>query len=131
MPRSGRSIAAILGFRRDVDHTWLASQRPGWLYRRAGTVVGYAYHPTRPSWGGPAAVLDAADLPVLLADAETAAFEAGHATVTFDIALVARTAIDHLLGRGFRLEPFQMLFFSDGPVDGLDRYVLTSPPFFL
>ena len=89
---------AILGFRRDVDHRWLASQRPGWLYRRAGAVVGYGYHPTRPSWGGPAAVLDAADLPVLLADAETAAFEAGHATVTFDLALVARSAIDHLLG---------------------------------
>lgn len=122
---------AILGFRRDVDHRWLASQRPGWLYRRAGPVVGYAYHPTRPSWGGPAAVLDAADLPVLLADAETAAFEAGHATVTFDVALVARAAIDHLLARGFRLDPFLMLFFSDGPVDGLDRYVLTSPPFFL
>jgi hypothetical protein len=23
-----------------------------------------------------------------------------------------------------------MLFFTDGPIDGLDRYVLTSPPFF-
>ena len=121
----------IIGFRRDVDHRWLASQRPGWLYRRAGAAVGYAYHPTRPSWGGPAAVLEAADLPVLLADAETAAFEAGHATVTFDLPLVARAAVDHLLGRGFRIDPFVMLFFSDGPVDGLDRYVLTSPPFFL
>ena len=73
----------------------------------------------------------AADLPVLLADAETAASEAGHATVSFDMALVARSAIDHLLGRGFRVDPFMMLFFTDGPVDGLDRYVLTSPPFFL
>jgi GNAT superfamily N-acetyltransferase len=122
---------SLLGFRRDVDHIWLASQRPGWVYRRAGEVVAYGYHPIRPSWGGPYAALDAADLPVLLADAETAAFEAGHATVTFDVALVARRAIDHLLGRGFRVDPFLMLFFSDGPVDGLDRYVLTSPPFFL
>ena len=122
---------ALLGFRRDVDHRWLAAERPGWLYRRAGEVVAYGYHPIRPSWGGPYAALDAADLPVLLADAETAAFEAGHATVSFDVALVARTAIDHLLGRGFRVDPFLMLFFTDGPVDGLDRYVLTSPPFFL
>ncbi len=103
----------------------------GWLYRRVGEAVAYGYHPVRPSWGGPYAALDAADLPVLLADAESAAFEAGHATVSFDVALVARTAIDHLLGRGFRVDPFLMLFFTDGPVDGLDRYVLTSPPFFL
>jgi GNAT superfamily N-acetyltransferase len=121
---------ALLDFRRDADHRWLAGQRPGWLYRRAGRAVGYAYHPTRPSWGGPYAALDAADLPVLLADGETAAAEAGHATVTFDLALTAMTGWRHLLGRGFRVDPFVMLFFTDGPVDGLDRYVLTSPPFF-
>ena len=122
---------AVLGFRRDVDHIWLATERSGWLYRRAGEAVAYGYHPVRPSWGGPYAALEAADLPVLLADAESAAFEAGHATVSFDVALIAQTAIDHLLGRGFRVDPFLMLFFTDGPVDGLDRYALTSPPFFL
>ena len=122
---------ALLGHARDVDHGWLATERPGWLYRRSGQPVGYGYHPIRPSWGGPYAALDAADLPVLLADAETAASEAGQATVSFDMALVARSAIDHLLGRGFRVDPFMMLFFTDGPVDGFDRYVLTSPPFFL
>ena len=66
---------------------------------------------------GPYAALDTADVPVLLADAETAAFETGRATVSFDMALVARTAIDHLLARGFRVDPFLMLFFSDGRVD--------------
>jgi hypothetical protein len=122
---------AVLGFRRDVDHIWLATERSGWLYRRAGEAVAYGYHPVRPSWGGPYAALEAADLPVLLADAESAAFEARLATVSFDVALIAQTAIDHLLGRGFRVDPFLMLFFTDGPVDGLGRYVLTSPPFFL
>lgn len=120
----------VLGFRRDVDHAWLASQRPGWLYRRGDRAVGYAYHPAQPSWGGPYAALDAADLPVLLADGERAAAEAGQDTVTFDVALTARTAIDHLQGRGFRIDPFMLLLFTDGPVDGMDRYVLTSPPFF-
>lgn len=67
---------------------------------------------------------------MLLADAETAAAGMGHATVTFDVPLTARTAVDHLLGRGFRVDPFVMLFFTDGPTDGLDRYVLTSPPCF-
>jgi GNAT superfamily N-acetyltransferase len=122
---------AVLGFRRDVDHAWLAAERRGWLYRRAGEAVAYGYQPVRPYWGGPYAALDAADVPVLLADSENAAFEAGQPAVSFDVALVARAAIDHLLGRGFRVDPFMMLFFTDGPVEGLDRYVLTSPPFFL
>ena len=122
---------ALLDVRRDVDHRWLGSQRAGWLYRRDGRVVGYGYHPSRPSWGGPFGVLDAADLPVLLADAETAAHAAGQERISFDLALTNRTAIDHLLARGFRIDPFFLLFFSDGPIDGLDRYVLTSPPFFL
>jgi GNAT superfamily N-acetyltransferase len=120
----------LLGFRRDEDHRWLASQRPGVVYLRDASLVGYGYHPTRPLWGGPYATLEAADLPVLIADGEAAAAAAGHATVSFDVALTARPALDHLLGRGFRVDPFVMLFFTDGPVDGLDRYVLTSPPFF-
>jgi GNAT superfamily N-acetyltransferase len=121
----------IIGFRRDEDHRWLAEQRSGWLYRRAGAIVGYGYHPSRPSWGGPFAAADAVDLPVLLADAETTAAVTGQATITFDLALIARTAVDHLLGRGFRIDPFVMLYFSDVEPAGLDRYVLTSPPFFL
>jgi GNAT superfamily N-acetyltransferase len=120
----------ILGFRRDEDHRWLAGQRPGWVYRRDGGVVAYGYHPSRPAWGGPYAALMPTDLPALLADGEAAAAVAGHARVTFDAALTARHAIDHLLERRFRVDPFVMLFFTDGRVDGLDRYVLTSPPFF-
>jgi GNAT superfamily N-acetyltransferase len=122
---------AILDLRRDEDHGWLAAGRSGWLYRRDGAPVAYGYHPTRPSWGGPFAALDPGDLPALLADAETAAAAAGHDTITFDLPLVARTGIDHVLARGFRIDPFVMLFFTDGPIDGLDRYVLTSPPFFV
>ncbi len=123
--------AEILDFRRDVDHRWLASQRDGWLYRRAGKAVGYGYHPSLPSWGGPYAALSPADLPVLLADGEAAAARAGHALVTFDTPMVARPAIDHLLSRGFRVDPFVMLVFTDGPIYRLDGYVLTSPPFFV
>ncbi len=122
---------ATIGFRRDVDHRWLASLRPGWLYRRNGQAVGYGYHPIRPAWGGPYAAIEVDDLPVLLGDGETAAAAAGHASVTFDMALTASAAFKHLLGRGFRVDPFVMLYFTDGPVDGLERYVLTSPPFFV
>ena len=120
----------ILDFSRNVDHRWLASQRPGWLYRRGESVVGYGYGPSRPGWGGPYAALERADMPVLLADGEATAAQAGHPFVTFDTPMIGRAAIDHLLGRSFRVDPFVMLFFTDGPTDGLDRYVLTSPPFF-
>ena len=128
------ALAAIdgqtLDLRRDEDHRWLAGQRRGLLYRRGGRPVAYGYHPTRPAWGGPYAALDARDIPVLLADGEASAARAGHPTVTFDVPMRDRRALDHLLARGFRVDPFVMLFFTDGPVDGLDRYVLTSPPFF-
>jgi len=127
----GQLDRRLIGFRRDEDHRWLAAQRAGWVYRRAGAIVGYGYHPARPSWGGPFAAADPSDLPVLLADAETTAAEMGQATITFDVALVARSAVDHLLGRGYRIDPFVMLYFSDVEPAGLDRYVLTSPPFFL
>ena len=120
----------VLDFSRDVDHRWLASQRPGWIYRRGGSAVAYGYGPSRPGWGGPYAALEPADLPTLLADGEATAAQAGHAFVTFDTPMIGRAAIDHLLGRGFRVDAFVMLFFTDGPVDALDRYVLTSPPFF-
>ncbi len=121
---------ALLDFRRDPDHAWLAGQRSGWLYRRGGRAVGYGYHPSRPAWGGPYAALDAADLPALLADGESAAAAAGYAEVTFDLPLTARPGLDHLLGRGFHVDPFVMLFFTDGPTDGLAGYCLTAPPFF-
>ena len=53
---------------------------------------------------------------MLLADGEAAAARAGHAFVTFDMPMTTRP-IDHLLGRGFRVDPFVMLVFTDGPVD--------------
>jgi len=126
----GRIDQDILGFRRDVDHRWLMTQRPAWAYRRDGRLVAYAYHPVLPAWGGPYAAVIDTDLPVLLADAETAAAEAGQDSITFDMALTATTAWNHVLARGLRVDAFTMLYFTDGPVDGLDRYVLTSPPFF-
>ena len=122
---------AVLDLHRDVDHAWFARERAGWLYRRDGRAVAYGYHPRRPGWGGPYAALDPDDLPVVLAGAETAAAEAGHPLVTFDVPLIGRAALDHLRARRFRIDPFLLLYFSDGPIDGLDRYVLTSPPFFL
>jgi len=120
---------ALLGYRRDVDHRWFAEQRRGLVYRRGADIVAYGYLPSSPGWGGPYAALDPADLPRLLADAETSASRANHAEAAFDVALVNRAALAHLLGRGYQLESFPMIWFSDAQLGQLDRYVFCSPSF--
>lgn len=120
----------ILGFRRDVDHRWLASQRPGFVYRRAGQITAYGYHPTGVGWGGPFAARVPGDVPTLLADAETSAAAAGHADVSFDVPLGNAVTVRWLIERGYRLDPFHMLFLSDREPGRFDRYVFCGPPFF-
>jgi len=120
---------AILGYRRDVDHRWFAEQRRGLVYRRGADIVAYGYLPVVAGWSGPCAALDAADLPRLLADAETEAHRVGHDEIAFDVALVNRAALGHLLGRGYQLQSFPMIFFADGDLGQLDRYVFFSPLF--
>ncbi|HEX3759860.1 MAG TPA: hypothetical protein VHW23_14195 [Kofleriaceae bacterium] len=73
--------------------------------------------------------LDPAELPWLLADAESEAHSAGHAEISFNVALINRAALDHLLGRGYRLQSFPMIFFSDAELGRLDRYIFFSPAF--
>ena len=118
----------ILGHRRDVDHVWLATQRTGWLYRRAGAVVGYGYHGR---WQGPIGASDEALIPALLAHAEAAARHAGRAEVEFEVPLVNKAAVGWLLERGYRMNPFVTFLLSDEPFGNFERYVLTSPPLFL
>jgi GNAT superfamily N-acetyltransferase len=120
--------AAVLGFARDADHAFLLDNRRACLYRRGGQVVGYGYFGNRT---GPIALLEPSDFPAVLARAETEAAERGEETFGMDVPLVNRAAVDHLLGRGFRLEDFTLFLMSDEPFGALDRYVVTSPALFL
>ncbi|MEX0788099.1 MAG: GNAT family N-acetyltransferase [Anaerolineales bacterium] len=117
----------VLEVRRDADHAWLLSERAGYLYRRGGRVVGYGY--LGPS-AGPFALLDPRDYAAVLAHAEA---EAAHRGADFgvEVPLVNRAAVDFLLGRGFRMDSFLALFMADVPFGRFDRYLFTSPPFFL
>ena len=47
--------------------------------------------------------------------------------MTFDLPLTARRGLDHLLGRGFHVDPFVMLFFTDGPTDAPRRLLPDFP----
>jgi GNAT superfamily N-acetyltransferase len=118
----------VLGHRRDVDHGWLLAGRQGILHRRDGRVVGYGYVG---AYSGPFAALDPADLPAIVADGEARAAAAGNEDFGLWLPLVNATLAAWLLDRGYRLDPFLVVLLSDAPMDGLDRYVVTSPPFFL
>ncbi|HVX31184.1 MAG TPA: GNAT family N-acetyltransferase [Nitrolancea sp.] len=119
---------AVLGHRRSVDHRWLLADRSGWLYRRRGRVVGYGYAGRQ---SGPFALLDPADFPAVLADAEAAVAREGHDPFSVVVPMVNESAIRHLLGRGFRLDPFFSYLMSDVPFGRFEQYIETTPTFFL
>jgi LAO/AO transport system kinase len=118
---------ALLLDRRDVDHAWLIADRTGWLLERDDSVVGYAYGGRRE---GPVAVLDPADLPWALTLVEREAAGQGR-DLSIVVPLANQTALDHLAARGYRLDWFTMHLLEDTPRVAFDRYILTSPPFFL
>ncbi len=123
---------AVLGFRRDADHRWLLADRQGYLYRRGNEVAGYGYEGKS---NGPFALLDPADFPAVLAHAESAAAQAeqqaGRGEFGVEVPLVNIAAIDFLLARGYRIDYFHAHAMMDRPFGRFDRYIATSPPFFV
>jgi GNAT superfamily N-acetyltransferase len=120
---------AVLGHRRSVDHEWFPAQRERYLYRRGGRVIGYGYVGLPDSAGsGPFAVLDTADLPTVMTHAESRRAELGAADLSFEVPLDNRLAIEHLLGRGYRMDQFQTLLLTSEPMRPLDGYLFTGPP---
>jgi hypothetical protein len=91
-------------------------------------VVGYGYAGRQ---SGPFALLDPADFPAVLADAEAAVAREGHDTFSVVVPMVNESAIRHLLGRGFRLDPFFSYLMSDVPFGRFEQYIETTPTFFL
>ncbi|HUH98685.1 MAG TPA: GNAT family N-acetyltransferase [Anaerolineales bacterium] len=118
---------AVLGFARVAEHAWLIESRQGYFYRRRGAVVGYGYLGQQ---NGPFALLDPQDFPPVLAHAEGQAAGRG-SDFSVEVPMVNRAAVDHLLGRGCRLESFFEFFMADAPFGKFENYVLTSPPFFV
>ena len=118
----------VLGYRRNVDHQWLASDRKGYLYYRDDTPIGYGYTGVR---NGPFALLETNDFPAVLAHAESAAAGQGYEHFGLEIPMVNQAAVETLLDRGFRIDPFIAILMNDKPIGNLGNYITTSPPFFL
>jgi len=122
--------AAVLGYRRDVDHRWFLGNRSGFLAYHGDKPVGYGYV-SRGYGSGPFALLDADHYPPMLAHAETLAASSGLGEFVLHVPMVNRTAVDYLLGTGYRLDPSFMFYMSDTEVGLMDRYLITSPPLFM
>ena len=115
---------AILGFDRTVDHKWFLAKRTGYLYRRRGEPIGYGYVA---KWPGPFAARDPADLPVVLAHAETEMAKRDQ-EMTLIVPMVNSDAMRYLLSRGFRMnDKFMLLFMADRVRPRLDRYIMWWP----
>lgn len=126
----GAVEASILGHRRDVDIAFLLGIRPAWIARRRGAVAGIAFGAVGMN-SGPIAALDPADMPALLRFVEREAHAAGLDAVYFTVPLVNRAAVDHLLGRGYRIDPFYVHVLADESSMRLDRWVHTGPVFII
>ena len=120
----------VLEYPRGEDELrWLSEDREGYLYRRNGEAIGFAFVGERGS--GPIAALDPADLPDILLHVETRARALGLERLDFQVPAPNEVATRHLLSRGFRLDPWVNLLLSDRPFGRFDRLIAFGPPLFL
>jgi GNAT superfamily N-acetyltransferase len=124
----GQLDLVVLGHRRDSDHAWLRTERQGYLYYRDGRPVGYGYLGVQ---NGPFALLNHADFPAVLAQAETAAATAGAGHIGFEVPAINQVAMDTLLARGYKIDVLVAQFMTGEPLGDLSKYIITSPPFIL
>jgi GNAT superfamily N-acetyltransferase len=118
----------ILGYVRGEDHGWLAQDHNGFVYRRGGRVVGYGYIGIS---NGPFALENAGDFPAVLAHAETQGAARHAEQISFEVPLINRAAVEHLLQRHYVMDVIFMLYMSDAPLGRLENYLTLSPPVFL
>lgn len=123
----------LLGHGRTEDTRFLLADRPVWLARRGGRVVGMAFGVSSlvsgPIGAGPVGALDPSDLPALMATIENEAAARGVEQLAFTIPLVNSIAVGHILERGFQIDPFYVVILSSDTRMRLDRWVHTGSEF--
>jgi GNAT superfamily N-acetyltransferase len=120
---------AVVGYPRPDDYAWLFDHREAYLYRRDGRAVGFAF--SGEDGQGPIAALDPADQAPILLHVERRAHERGMANISFEVPMLNKIAMGHLLSRGFRIEPPLTLFMSSVPFGKFDRFLPFGPPIVL
>jgi GNAT superfamily N-acetyltransferase len=120
----------LLGHRRELDVAFLLAQRPAWVARRDGAVVGFAFG-HRDELTGPVGALDPGDIPALLAHIENEAAAVGATNVYFSTPLENHTAVTHLLARGYTIDPFVVQLLADDRWLKVDRWIHTGLSYIL
>lgn len=121
---------AVLEYDRGADEfDWLLGLREGHLYQRGGRPVGFAF--VGKDGAGPVAALDPTDLPDILLHVEKRAKAVGLERLELEVPSLNAVAVRHLLGRGFRMDPFVTNLMASRPFGQFDRYISFSPPLFL
>ncbi len=115
--------------RSEAELRWLLQRREGYLYRRDGRNVGFAF--VGREGAGPIAALDADDLPEQLLHVEARAHALGAGRLTLEVPSVNDVAVRHLMSRGFQLDPWLNVLMSSRPFGRFDRFIPFSPPMFL
>jgi GNAT superfamily N-acetyltransferase len=122
--------AGVLEYARSRDEVrWLLDGREGYLYVRGDQPVGYGFVGRLGS--GPVGATEAVLLPGILLHLEDRAASAGIEQLGFEIPAPNEVATRHLLGRGFRIDPWINLLMSNRPFGAFDRFVGFGPPVFL
>jgi hypothetical protein len=70
-------------------------------------------------------------MPALLTVVEALAVDAGADRLELEVPGVNATAVRHLLGRGFHIDPWFNLLMANRPFGKFERFIGFSPPIFL
>jgi len=94
---------AVLGYSRGIDELrWILERREGYMYRRDGRPVGFAF--VGKEGAGPIAALEADDVAAELLHLESRAHGLGVDRLSLQVPGVNAVAVRHLVGRGFLFE---------------------------
>jgi GNAT superfamily N-acetyltransferase len=122
----GQVEEQLVGHRRDVDIEFLLGVRPAWIARRGGAPAAFAFGHDSDELTGPIGALDAGDIPALLDQVENHAAEDGAPNISFSTTLANHTAVQHLLQRGYAIDPFFASFLADSDWLKVDRWIHTG-----
>ncbi len=117
----------IIGFTRPKWHRFLLGNRTCYRYLGdGGKILGYGYVGVE---SGPFALLVPSAIPDVLAHAESEAARREYRHFGLELAMVDGVAVNTLLSRGFRLDPFLAVYMSTRPLLVPENYIISSPPF--
>ena len=125
VPEIAAIEAAVFGYPRHADYPWLFAQREAYLYRRAGRAAGFGFFSE--TGQGPIAALEPADLPAILLHLEARAHALGMESISFEVPSINQVAMQHLLGRGFKVDAPLNLLMSNVPFGQFDRLIAFGP----